>query len=253
MRGFALALLLLSVVSATVGSCGGGSGGDSNGNLCEQCGDSDGPCNAAGADIPAGASQPGFCPNRDDGSCHVSLICTRQVDSAQRRCYPANPDTNALDLRYECGGSRPQGTPVPVATPTLTGTPTQTSTAATATATGPTPSATPTPDDGTEDVSVTITIEQPSGNDVPPIFTVTVTYPSEKGSFLLDGVVDCDDTDFDLEDNGTGRLLMSFIGDAEGTDAIDVDCTFHQTAGLPLTAGELNGEAGTLRVSFEIF
>ncbi len=237
-------------------SCGG-SGGDSNGDLCEQCGDSDGPCNVGGADIPADEPQPSFCPNRDGGSCHAALICSRKVDSGQRRCFPADPATNALDLRYECDGSRPQSTPVPAPTATATATPTVTSTAATPTATGPTPtdatpSGTPTPDASGTEVDVTITIADASGNDLPASFSVTVTYPASKGSFSSEGSVDCDDTDVNPQDDGTGRLVLSFTGDPTGIDSIDVDCTFHQTAGDPLTAGELTGEAGTLGVSFAI-
>lgn len=257
-------VLLIGVVStAVISSCGGGgSDGSSNGALCEQCGDTDGPCQSSV--VTTGDDRPSGCTG---DPCTVELRCTRKVDSGQRRCFPVDPSSDQLDFRYECDGSRPiesfAPTLTPSATPTLTPeatvSPTSTgptATAATPTATGPTataptPTVTATPT-GPEDSAVTITIEEPNGNDVPAIFSVTVSYPSSKGNFIAEGAVDCDNTDFDINDDGNGTLLLSFTGDPDGTDSIDVDCTFHQTAGAQLRASELSGTAGALRVTFEV-
>lgn len=252
-------MLLIAAVSAAAMSCGGGGGGaDSNGALCEQCGDSDGPCQATA--VTTGDDRPSGCTT---DPCTVQLRCVRKVDSGQRRCFPNNPSTGELDFRYECDGSQPieSFAPTITPTPTVTSTPeatltpsatAPTPTGATPTATGVTPTATPTPEEP-EEVEVTITITEPTGTDVPAIFSVTVTYPASKGSFIGPDGVDCDTADFNVQDEGNGTLLLSFTGDAAlAGDSVDVDCTFHQTDGASLTASELGGDAGTLRVTFDI-
>jgi hypothetical protein len=263
-RSFAVVMTLVGVVSAaTIVSCGGGGGGDSNGGLCEQCGDTDGPCNVAGADIPADVTQPSFCPNRDSSTaattCHAELICTRKVDSGQRRCFPANPITGALDLRYECDGSRPAGTPAPTATPTETATATPTNTAATPTSTGPTPTggtptptATPTP--APQDLEVSIDVNTDADNFTSD-FTITVSYPPGKGSFG-GGNVACqgDNVDPTASDNGSGTLTLTFQGDPDGLSSDGAICTFHQLAGQELMDGDITASpsdsALTVNVSF---
>ncbi|MCC6765181.1 MAG: hypothetical protein IT293_11000 [Deltaproteobacteria bacterium] len=261
LRAFLSVVLVIAAVSATAMSCGGGggSGGDSNGALCEQCGDSDGPCQETA--VTTGDDRPAGCTT---DPCTVQLRCVRKVDSGQRRCFPQNPSTGELDFRYECDGSRPIESFAPTLTPTPTKTPTPeatltpsatapTPTGATPTTTGVTPTATPTPT-VPEDADVTITITEPNGNDVPAVFSVTVTYPASKGSFIGEDGVDCDPSDFTIQDGARGTLLLSFTGDAVLTgDSVDVDCTFHHADGAPpLTAGDLTGEAGDLLVTFDV-
>lgn len=262
-RSLAVVTMLFGIAAAvTIASCGG-SGGSSNGQLCEQCGDTDGPCDAAGADITADQTQPVFCPNRNGTgqpagatNCHAKLVCTRKVDSSQRRCFPADPATGGsdpnsgeLDLRYECDGSRPGGTPAPTTTPTPTPTATPTNTAATptstsATPTGPTPtSATPTATatpGGPEDVDVTIDVSTSDSSDVPSTFAGAVTYPTTKGTFTpLD---DCTaDDGLTVTDAGNGTLLLSFSSsDTSGIDTVNLSCPFHQLANQTLENADLH-------------
>ncbi|MEB2286260.1 MAG: hypothetical protein B6D46_11635 [Polyangiaceae bacterium UTPRO1] len=248
-------MLLIAAVSITATSCGGGGGGSSNGNLCEQCGDSDGPCNAAGADIPAGARQPSFCPNGADGWCHAALVCTRKVDSAQRRCFPADPATQALDMRFECDGSRPAGTPAATPTPTPTSTPTATGTAATPTATGPTasvaePSPTPTP--APEEIAVTIDVST-EADGFTADFTVIVTYPPQKGSFGGSAVAcEGDSVDPQATDDGNGTLTLRFQGDPDGLVTDGATCTFSQLAGEELVDGDLAASSPTPGLEVEV-
>ena len=120
-----LGLILLVIATiCTVGvmSCGGGGGG-STGGLCSQCGDTDGPCIGTTV-IPVGERTPSMICN-GTGPCTVTLVCARELDSAQRRCYPASgPDLKDLDLAFECDGARPnpnKATAVPTSTaPTAT-------------------------------------------------------------------------------------------------------------------------------------
>lgn len=244
-HSFAAVLLLIAVVSATtIISCGGGDG-DTNGQLCEQCGDSDGPCDAGGAST-SGNDRPSGCTT---DPCQVALVCVRRVDSAQRRCFPVDPSTGGLDLFYRCDGSRPAevptSTPVPTITPAPTDTPTPvdtgaTSTAVTPTATGSTPVPTVTPE-GTELVSVDIFIETDDDSELPPTFSATITYPPAKGSFV-DGTTDCDpDTDgVTVQDNGNGTLAIAFAGDNEDLTSVGISCTFYQIAGETLTDADLS-------------
>jgi hypothetical protein len=125
-----LLLLAISAVTATiVTSCGGG-GGSSNGGLCEQCGDTDGACQATGFVVPD-ATEPQPCPTVSGGvsGCkEVALICRRKSDSAQQRCYPIGGTDSAghpqPDLFFRCDDSRPApGTARPEPTLTLTPTP----------------------------------------------------------------------------------------------------------------------------------
>jgi hypothetical protein len=138
-RFFAVVMLVIAACCAAVTSCGsGGKSASTNGDLCDQCGDTDGPCNNAGADVTGNDLPIEGCLT---DPCHVRLTCLRKVDSGQRRCYPVNPITDRVDLFYECDGSRPGGTPVE---PTSTVTPTETEAhpdpeGQTPTATGPRP------------------------------------------------------------------------------------------------------------------
>jgi hypothetical protein len=127
----AAALLVVATLSATViTSCGSGGGNsDSNGALCEQCGETDGPCQTEFSVAP-GPSQPPPCnvePSPGDtAGCHVTLICRRESDSAQQRCFPQDPRPGNTDpnFQWECKGHRAGGTAVPE--PTLTPVPTNT-------------------------------------------------------------------------------------------------------------------------------
>jgi hypothetical protein len=122
-RWLGLALLLAAVASTVITSCGGG-GGSSDGGLCQQCGDTDGPCQEK-APIDPDSNKP--CPNPTPatGCVDRTLICRRKLDSGQQRCYPANKEGTGVDTDFKCDGSRPAGTPGPVsATASPTPTPT---------------------------------------------------------------------------------------------------------------------------------
>jgi len=245
-RSFGLVLVLIATVCATAFiSCGGGgSGGGNDGTICDQCGDSDGLCVETQA--VTGGDRPSFCTT---DPCTVELRCLRKLDSSQRRCFPADPVTNALDLAYRCDGSRPNPSvaPTTTATPTATLTPSPTLTPS-ATAETPTPTLTalsPTPEatDAAELVSVDVSIiaDEDEENDLPGNFTGTVTYPTTKGNFQEDGATDCttDDDAAKATDNGNGTLTITFSGDSEGVTSVGTSCTFHQLAGQTLTDGDL--------------
>ncbi len=235
------------VVATTLASCGGSGDGESNGGLCEQCGDTDGPCNADGALLTAEDDWPEGCPDAD--SCQVQLQCVRKVDSGQRRCFPLNPTTGSLDFRYECDGSRPAlvptSTPVPTVTvtPSVTATPVDTgptATGPTPSATGPTPEATATPA-GEETVDVDIEIATPDDEDLPSSFSARIGYPSAKGSFVANGVADCDgDEGFSAQDDSNGTLTLGFSGDTEDTSFASITCVFHQATGQTLEDADLD-------------
>lgn len=126
-RSLGVLLLLITAMAATiVSSCGGGSG--SNGDLCSQCGSSDGPCQSTGFIVP-GAGKPAPCPTANGSvpapgpTCvERNLICRRKSNSAQQRCFPADDTGLEVDFFFRCDGSRPGGTLVPsTVTPTATG------------------------------------------------------------------------------------------------------------------------------------
>lgn len=247
---WAAVMLVIAVVSATnLVGCGGG-GGSSDGHLCEQCGETDGPCISPEVLPAADEDRPAFCTAGQD--CTVNLRCVRKIDSAQRRCFPADPNnSNALDVDFECDGSRPEPlpsvtiTPTPVPTETPLGpTLTPSATAVTPTPTGATPTPTPEPTATAEaeETVVSITVELESGDDFTTGFTATVTYPAAKGTFLANGLVDCDTFDaLTFTDNGSGTLTLAFGGDPDGVSSVDADCTFHQKAGQSFDIEELSG------------
>lgn len=111
--GWLLLLLLLATASATaIISCGSGGGGDSEGGLCDQCGDTDGPCISPAFIVP-GANEPAPCPTAPLAETCVqrNLICRRGVDTAQQRCYPAlEGSTDQVDTFFRCKGTRPGAT-----------------------------------------------------------------------------------------------------------------------------------------------
>jgi len=120
----AVLLLAVAVIATSIVSCG--SGGSSNGELCQQCGSTDGPCVLSGCVLP-GATEPMPCPtSQASGDCMSpcvsrNLICRRKVDSAQQRCFPADDSGTEVDFFFRCDGSRPGGTLVPSSpTPTST-------------------------------------------------------------------------------------------------------------------------------------
>jgi len=139
--GVVAALLAMVALGSllTMSSCGSG-GGSSNGGLCEQCGDTDGPCQDSVT--VTGDDATALCNGQP--SCDVNLECFRGLSSAQRRCFPA--DAQFAD--FKCDGERPfrnTPTPVPSTTPTdtaATATPTATVTEGGPTATGSTPATT---------------------------------------------------------------------------------------------------------------
>jgi len=116
-----VALGLVVGLSVVITSCGGGGGG-SDGGLCSQCGDTDGPC-ISPTTVDRNPDAPAPCNVPGDSPCTVELGCFRKLDSAQRRCFPLVPNEDGPQLAFECDGSRPnpnEATPVPSATPTLT-------------------------------------------------------------------------------------------------------------------------------------
>ena len=257
LRAFAVVVLLIGAVSATtMMSCGGSSDGDSNGNLCEQCGDTDGPCNAAGAST-SGDDRPAGCGTTDP--CQVELRCVRKVDSGQRRCFPVNPSTDQLDLRYECDGSRPiesfapTVTPLPSVTLTPSATATPESTGPTATgptpsATGPTPTVTATPDGNQNEIDVSIDAETEE-DELPP-FTATISYPAAKGSFTP---LDCEgDDEFVAQDSGSGILTLRLQSNPDGLTSVGTTCTFHQISGQTLVDSDLNDSVDQTTVTITI-
>ena len=129
----ALLLLIAGGGVLAVSSCGSGGGSDSNGELCQQCGQTDGPCQASVTVDGSNAAE--LCP-AGETTCDVHLDCFRKLGSAQRRCYPID----GVDfLQFRCDGERAnRSTVTPV--PTLTPTP-----ASTAPTTTPTTAATFTP------------------------------------------------------------------------------------------------------------
>ena len=251
-------MILIAAVSVTaLVSCGGGGdGGGNDGTLCQQCGDSDGFC--VELDTVTGDDRPSFCGDTDP--CTVELRCLRKLDSSQRRCFPADPATNALDLSYRCDGSRPNPSvaPTTTATPSATATPepslTPSATAVTPTPTGePTTAATATPGNGAT-TDFDITIEDPDDDDLPTTFGATVVYPTAKGSFRNGNETVCDTTDDGLtaEDNGSGTLAISFSGDTEDITSVAITCTFHPASGQTISADELGRSVTPSGLSIEI-
>ena len=82
-RALVVVLLLVGAGNvALITSCG--SGGSSNGGLCEQCGDTDGPCQPS---VPvSGSDAQMLCPSGQQ-SCDVQLACFRKLGSVP----PASP------------------------------------------------------------------------------------------------------------------------------------------------------------------
>lgn len=200
-REHALALILMVVAAsaALITSCGdGGGGGSSNGELCQQCGDTDGPClssvTVSGSDAQA-LCDPGI------PACPIQLVCLRELGSAQRRCFP---NSGRQPEQFECDGARAQrNTPTPIATPTPTGTPTFTaSPTETPASTGPTPT------DATPTISLAPTPEP------------TSTADEECGNGVVDVGEDCDGADLD------GSTCEDECFEPGGTLSCNSDCTF---------------------------
>jgi hypothetical protein len=118
----AVVLLLIAGGAFLVSSCGSG-GGDSTGDLCEQCGQTDGPCLSTVTVTGSDAAQ--LCP-ADQTTCDIHLDCFRKLGSAQRRCFPID----GVDfLQFRCDGERAnRATASPTPTPTLSPTPTRSAT-----------------------------------------------------------------------------------------------------------------------------
>lgn len=193
-------LALLCGSAAMFGGCGGGGGGGSaNGLLCDQCGATDGPCLPS---VPVSTTdEPTLCPSGP--TCDIQLACLRKLDSAQRRCFPADFQFNL----FECDGSRANRSTV---TPTATPTPTPLETL-TPTATAPTPSAT----------------------GLTPTPTPSPTAAAEVcGDNIVDVGEDCDGTNLDGED------CDSQCFDGGGVLSCNPDCTFNfSLCSFPDTCG----------------
>lgn len=265
-RAFAVVMVLMATVSATafVSCGGGGKAADSDGGLCEECGDTDGPCIGPATlsndeltgqcPLPPQPTGVGSTPVPRPPSCSVALRCARKADSGQRRCFPVNPNTLQLEFSYECDGSRPEQTfvqtPGPPATATLTalktatpapsvsssGNVTPAPSVSTAGGVTPEPSVTPEP----EEVDVDITVETaPPDGDYTGAFTVTVVYPQSKGGF--GSAPDCsgDTEGLTPTDDGNGNLTLSFAPDPDRIFEVVVTCTFLQFDGQTLQASEL--------------
>jgi hypothetical protein len=206
MRRYALALIVAVAAGsgAIITSCGSGGGdGGSNGDLCEQCGSTDGPCMAS--TTASGEDAQALC---DVGvaSCSVELACLRELGSAQRRCFP-NSGRN-VEL-FECDDERAQrGTPT--ATPTLSATPTPTFT----------PASTETPPSSGSPSGATPTTPTPSTAATPQ---ATATSAGELcGNNIVEGDEECDGAD--LDDDTTCEDVCE---DAGGTLACNSNCTFN--------------------------
>lgn len=130
-RSLWVLLIAIGMLAGVVITSCGGSGGGSDGELCNQCGDDpDGPCRPSiiiTAVVPDDPNDRVPRCTRDidpaTGTCTVELACRRKVDSSQRRCFPLAPGGNDVDYQFRCDGSRPGGTPRPQPTPTLSPTP----------------------------------------------------------------------------------------------------------------------------------
>jgi hypothetical protein len=229
----AVLMLIASVCMTVITSCGGGGDGSSDGKLCQQCGDTDGPC--LRGDEVSGDDRPDFCGTKDP--CIVGLVCLRKLDSAQRRCFPVDPTTQQLDILYRCDGARPNpsglATLTPTALPTATPLPTVTDTSS---PTSPTPEETP----GSEEVNVDVSISTDEDT-FTSSFVVTVTYPAAKGSFRNGSATDCEPDDDGLvaQDDGNGTLTLTFAGNPDDALPLDAPCVFHQNAGQTLTNADL--------------
>ncbi len=197
-------LALVTLGSAVVSGCGSGGGGSSNGGLCEQCGDTDGPCQPSVT--VSGNNATALCSGQP--SCDVALACFRELDSAQRRCFPAAPEFE----RFECDGHRHRGTPTPVATvtPIPSATPTAISTQVTATPTSLTPTPTVTP---------TLTVTPGPNPTATPVC----------GNGVLEEGEECDGSNVNpdcLADDDV-CTCEDFCSDAGGTLSCNANCTFN--------------------------
>ncbi len=203
--------MLLALVAlgggVTISSCGSGGGGSSNGGLCEQCGDTDGPCQPTVT--ISGSEATTLCPSGQT-SCDVALACFRELSSSQRRCFPSAPEFE----RFECDGER-RGGPTATRTPTPTVTPSDT---VTPTATGETPTAT------AETPTPTAATSTPGGAPTPTITSTPAT--NLCGNGVLDDDEECDGKVIDntgcFEDVCT---CEDFCADAGGSLSCNSDCT----------------------------
>ena len=128
-RWLIVALVLATASATLVTSCGSGSSGGTDGGLCDQCGQTDGPCISPARVLPGvnepvpNSDHPEPCPTPPAAAAPCverNLICRRGVDTAQQRCYPANADGTDVDPAFRCKGVRPGSTLAPS---TLTPTP----------------------------------------------------------------------------------------------------------------------------------
>ena len=206
-------LFLIATGSAVFISCG--SGGSSNGALCQQCGQTDGPCQPSVT--VSGSDAQMLCPSGQT-SCEIQLACFRKLGSAQRRCFPAD----AQFEQFRCDGERANRvTPSPILTLTATPMISPTSTAPTASATG----VTPTP---TQTVPITPT-PAPAQTPTPAASPTPVC-----GNGTLEGNEECDGTVIDNSSCAADVCTCDdFCDSPGGTLSCNRDCTvnFSQCTG----------------------
>jgi hypothetical protein len=194
----AVVLLLVGAGSAIlIASCG--SGGSSNGGLCEQCGDTDGPCQPS---VPvSGSDAQMLCPSGQT-SCDVQLTCLRKLGSAQRCCFPADPQFD----QFRCDGARAnRSIPTMTLSPTTTATPTPSPTSTSVT---PTSSTTPA---GTTSAGT-------PGATLSP--TPVPTAAPACGNGVVEDFEECDGADLDEEDCDT------LCDEGGGTLTCTASCSF---------------------------
>jgi hypothetical protein len=193
-------LLLIGGGAFLVSSCGSG-GGDSTGDLCEQCGQTDGPCQSTVTVTGSDAAQ--LCP-ADQTTCDVHLDCFRKLGSAQRRCFPID----GVDfLQFRCDGERAnRATASPTPTPTLSPTPTRSATPASSSSSSASPAAS-----GSAGLTAT-----PLATGTPlPSSTPAPTPAAVCGNGVVEGNEECDGADladedcFALCDDGEGTLMCN--------------------------------------------
>jgi len=202
------ALLLAVLAASTIAITSCGSGGTSNGGLCEQCGQTDGPCQPS---VTVSGSDAQVLCQSGETSCTVQLGCLRKLDSAQRRCFP-------LDAKFEqfrCDGARAdRSTPGPTTTPVPTVTP----------------------------KSVVFTVTNP-GSVTTNTFQITATYPDTKGDFGGTGNVVCRTptavSAFTSTDDKAGTLIVTLTGTGSLIFPITITCDFEQAQGQTLVTGDM--------------
>jgi hypothetical protein len=235
-------VMFAAVVAAATSlvSCGGGGGdGGSNGGICDQCGETDGPCLGADIDASSPEREQALCPSPGP-PCHIDadqLQCLRRLGTAQRVCFPIS-----IDPLFECDGERAGSTPTLTATPVPSATVTPTSTAATPTSTAPTATgvtatptgATPTTAATPSTETVGFAVDSDAFDDTTAVsgLTFTATYQASAGHFQQNG---CSSQDVSASitstDNGSGSLTVTVGAFSSDDLSFEIDCDFDLVTG----------------------